>query len=287
MLHNNKKSISSSIFRILNILFMIILILITVLPILNTFTLSFSTDIDSMVPGVKIWPSKFSTEGYYTLFQQVKILRPFLNNIIVTVCGTILHVGLCALTGYALSKNMAGKKIIMGFILITMMIPLQNIMIPLYILYKNLHLIDKLIAIIISGIVSGYSIVLLKNFFESIPESIGEAAYIDGASQLKMFIRIYLPLAKPGIATVALFQFVGRWNHFMEAVLFINDPKKYTLQIALKGLVIDSDASSSATIITKNTQMAGVMIAIIPLLILYPFLQKYFISGLMVGSTKG
>lgn len=267
---------------------MMIMILLTVLPILNTFALSFSSDIDSMVPGIKLWPSKFSLEGYNTLFQQVKILRPFINNIIVTVCGTILHVTFCALTGYALSKkNVAGKKIIMGFILITMMVPLQNIMIPLYILYKDLHLIDRLFAIIITGIVSGYSIVLLKNFFESIPDSIGEAAYIDGASQLKMFVRIYLPLAKPGIATVALFQFVGKWNHFMEAVLFINDPKKYTLQIALKGLVIDSDASSSATIITKNTQMAGVIIAIIPLLIIYPFLQKYFISGLMVGSAKG
>lgn len=170
-----------------------------------------------------------------------------------------------------------------------MMIPLQNIMIPLYVLYKQLHLIDKLLAIIITGLITGYSIVLLKKtFFESIPESIGEAAYIDGASQWKMFIKIYLPLAKPGLATVTLFQFVERWNHFMEAVLFINSPQKYTLQIALKGLVIDSDASSSATIITKNTQMAGVIIAIIPLLIIYPFfLQKYFISGLMVGSTKG
>ncbi len=142
------------------------MILMTLLPLLNTFALSFSTDLDSMNPGIKLWPSKFSLDGYKALFQQVKMIRPFMNNIIVTVCGTVLHVGFCALTAYALSrKQLPGKKIILGMILITMMIPLQNIMIPLYVLYKQLHLIDKLLAIIITGLITGYSIVLLKKLF--------------------------------------------------------------------------------------------------------------------------
>ncbi|WP_432663336.1 carbohydrate ABC transporter permease [Wukongibacter baidiensis] len=282
------RSKSRKIFEVCNILFLIILSMSMIIPILNTFAISFSTNMNSMSTGIVLWPKPFSLEGYETLFREVKILRPLLNNIYVTVVGTFLHVTFCCLTAYILARHeFWGKKAFMLFILITMMIPIQNIMIPIYIQYKKLHLLNKLLAIILTGTITAYSVILLKNFFEGIPKSIGESAYIDGATELQMLIKIYLPLAKPGIATVTLFQFVDRWNHFMEAVLFLNTPDKFTLQLALKSLVITSDGAAAVTGITKNTQMAGVVIAIIPLLIIYPFVQKYFVSGIMLGSTKG
>ena len=288
----NNKSIKTSpgrkVFIVINTIVLLAALLITIIPLLNTFAISFSTSRDSMFPGVRIWPEKFSLEGYKILFQQVRIARPLINTIITTVVGTFLHLFLCMITGYALSKkDFPGKKAFIAIMLLTMMIPVQNIMIPLYILYRKLHLINTLWSIIISGMVTGFTVVLLKNFFEGIPSSIYDAATIDGASELTILFRIYMPLARPGLATVALFQFVERWNFFTEPLIFLNDPNKYTLQLALKKLVIDNDASSSATQIANNTQMAGVMIVILPLLIVYPFLQKYFTSGITLGSTKG
>lgn len=283
-----RKKFQFSIFQVLNVLFFVLLVSSMVLPLLNTLALSFSSDMGSMVPEIILWPKEFSLNGYRTLFKYVKIFTPFMNNTIVTLVGTFLHVSLCLITAYALSKKtFKVAKYYLVFLMVTMMVPVQNIMIPLYLLYKDLHLINSLWAIILSGMITGYTVILLKNFFASIPDSLGESAIIDGASEWVLLYKIYIPLAKPGIATVILFQFVEKWNNYMESVLFLTDPKKYTLQTAIKSLVIDSDVSSSAAIVTKNAQMAGIVIAILPLLIVYPFLQRYFISGIMLGSTKG
>lgn len=277
-----------SIFNIIITIFFLFLVSTMIIPILNAFALSFSTDMNSMVPEVVIWPKEFSVQAYKTLFREIKIAQPLINNMIVTLGGTILHIFFCTITGYALAqRELKIGKAYMIFIMITMMVPLQNIMIPTYILYKDLKLVNSLWSIIISGMVTGYTVILLKNFFQSIPDSLRESAKIDGAKEFTMLFKIYLPLSKPGLATVILFQFVDKWNHFMEAVLFLNDPEKYTLQISLRSLLLENDTSSSIVFLTKNTQMAGVVIAIMPLLIIYPFLQKYFISGLMIGATKG
>jgi putative aldouronate transport system permease protein len=288
MIKNIPTTLSRNVFNIINALILSGALLLTIIPLLSTIAISFSTDFNSMMPGVTLWPKEFSLSGYIVLLEQVKIMTPLINNTIVTLSGTFLHVLFCMITAYALSKgNFPGKKVFIAFMMLTMMIPIQNIMIPLYILYRDLKLLNTLWAVILSGMITGYTVILLKNFFERIPLSIGEAATIDGASEMTILWRIYFPLAKPGLATVTLFQFVERWNHFTEALLFLNDPRKFTLQLALKKLIIDNDASSSATQISNNTQMAGVMIAILPLLILYPFLQKYFISGLTLGASKG
>lgn len=275
-------------FTVLNIIFLTGALMITIIPLLNTLSISFSSDMASSTPGVMLWPREFSLSGYQTLFEQIRIITPLINNSIVTIGGTFLHVLFCMLTGYALSRgDFPGKKIFIAFMMLTMMIPIQNIMIPLYILYRDLKLLNTLWAVTLTGMITGYTVVLLKNFFERIPASISEAATIDGASELTILWRIYFPLAKPGLATVTLFQFVEKWNHFTESLLFLNDPRKFTLQQALKKLVIDNDASSSAVQISNNTQMAGVIITILPLMLLYPFLQRYFISGLTLGASKG
>lgn len=287
VVQNTKKMDARKVFLIANGLLMIIMILVTVVPFLNTLAISFSTAKGSMEPGNKLIPDPFSISGYQILFERIAIWRPLWNNIMVTISGTLIHVAISAITGYALTvRDFPGKRFFILFLMITMMIPMQNVMIPVYLMFRRVHLINTLLSIVVYGLVSAYSVLLLKNFFESIPKSLSESAYIDGANELTVFFRIYLPLSTAGLSTVTLFQFVGKWNHFMEAVLFINDPKKYTLQVALKNLIIHSDITSTTDSISKNTQMAGVVISIIPLILIYPYLQRYFISGIMLGSVK-
>lgn len=282
-----KSSISGKIFDSLNTLFILLLVLTMVIPFLNVFALSFSSNMASMSPAIILWPKEFSVEGYATVWSRLDLWLPFLNNSIVTVVGTIAHVLLSAMAGYVLIQpNLPGKKFLVSLILLTMMVPHESIMVPLYIVNKDLHLLDTLSSLIISGIVSGFSILLMRNFFYSVPYEMSESAKIDGAGELRIFWAMYLPLAKAGLATITLFEFVSRWNQFTAALLFINDQKKYTLQIALKALIIDTDATSSGFFITTNVRMAGIVIALIPLLVIYPYVQKYFVKGIMIGANK-
>ncbi|PFJ16902.1 ABC transporter permease [Bacillus cereus] len=267
--------------------FFTLLVLTMIIPIWNTFVVSISSNLTSMNVGIKLWPSDFSLEGYKTIWGKMELWRPFVNNVIVTVIGTILHVFLAAMAGYVIiQRDLPGKKMITTLIMMTMIVPQEAIMIPLYIVNKELGLLNTLTSLVLSGLVSGFSIFLMRNFFLSVPYSIAESARMDGAGDFTIFTKLYLPIAKPGIATVVLFEFVARWNHFVSALLYINDTKKYTLQIALQSLVIGSDATSTSTFFTPNVRMAGILIALIPLLIIYPFVQKYFVKGISLGSTK-
>jgi len=258
-----------------------------VVPFINVLAISFTTDLESYDNTIKFFPHDFSIIGYITLFKRVAIATPLWNNTIVTVIGTIFHILLCAMAGFVLTRNtFPGKTIIVLLITLPMMIPFQMIIIPVYVTMKRIGLMDTLTSLILIDIVSTFSILLMKNYFESIPRSLEEAAIMDGANEWTVFQKVYLPLAKPGIATIGIFQFVSRWNQFLPAVLFINSPDKYTLQIALKSLVVDSELTSSTQSIANNTRMAGIIVAIIPLLVVYIFAQKYFTKGIMVGAVK-
>ncbi|MGM0838467.1 MAG: carbohydrate ABC transporter permease [Bacillota bacterium] len=282
-----KWSWKSRVFYTLNILFLLILIISMIVPLLNTLTVSLSSNIESMKPGIKLWPKEISFEGYATIWKKLELWRPFYNNTIVTVLGTFFHVFLSAMAGYVLvQRGLPGKKIMITLILVTMMIPGEAIMIPLYIVNKDLGLLNTLTSLVIHGLVSGFSVLLMRNYFMTVSNELAESARIDGAGDLRIFLQIYLPLAKPGLATVTLFEFVSRWNHFTSALLYINDDSKYTLQIALRSLILANDATSSSDFITANVRMAGIIIALLPLIIIYPYAQKYFIKGIMLGSTK-
>ncbi|WP_100401354.1 carbohydrate ABC transporter permease [Bacillus sp. FJAT-42315] len=282
-----KDTWQSNLSRFFIYLFFILLVLTMIIPIWYTFIVSISSNLTSMNVGIKLWPSEISFEGYKTIWSKMELWRPFINNVIVTVIGTILHVFLAAMAGYVLiQRTLPGKKLIITFIMMTMIVPQEAIMIPLYIVNKELGLLNTLSSLVLSGLVSGFSILLMRNFFLSVPYSIAESARMDGAGDFTIFSRLYLPVAKPGIATVFLFEFVSRWNHFTSALLYINDTKNYTLQLALQSLVIGSDSTSTSTFFTPNVRMAGIMIALIPLLIIYPFVQKYFVKGISLGSTK-
>ena len=275
------------VFVLFNNLLLVLVALTMILPLLNVLAVSFTTDLESYETTIKLFPREFSIIGYRTLFERVAILTPLINNIIVTVVGTFLHVLFCAMAGYVLAKsNFLGKAILIVFVAVPMMIPFELIIIPFYVTVKKLGLVDTLTALIVTGMVSTFSILLMRNYFEDVPKSLEEAAIIDGAGEFKIFFKIFFPLAAPGIATITIFEFVSRWNHFLTAVLFINSPEKYTLQIALRSLVISQELTSTTQSVANNARMAGIVIAVIPLVLVYVFFQKYFIKGLKVGAVK-
>lgn len=282
-----KTSTSRKLFVAVNNIILISLVLTMVIPLVNVLAVSFTTDLESYENVIKLWPRQPSLEGYRTLFQRVAILRPFINNVFVTVIGTFLHVVFCAMAGYVLVREkFPGKTILVILVTLPMMIPFELIIIPVYVTVKNLGLMDTLWSIIIIGVVSTFSILLMKNYFEGIPKSLEESAFIDGAGEATVFFRIFLPLARPGLATITIFQFVTKWNHILPAVLFLNSAEKYTLQIALKSLVVSQELTSTTQSVANNARMGGIVIAIIPLILVYIFAQKYFIKGIMVGAVK-
>ena len=267
--------------------FLVTLMLMMIVPFLNVLAVAFSGPLASMARGIILWPREFSVEGFRIVWVNLDLQRAFMNSVIVTTAGTALHVALSCFAAYVLiQKNLPGKTIMLVFILATMAIPGELIMIPLYIVNKQLGLLNTLWALIFSGMVSGFSILLLRNFFAGVPYDLAESAKIDGASDFRIFRSIYLPLSQAGIATIALFELVSRWNQFLPVILYINDSSKYTLQVALNALVTENLATSGTSMITPNVRMAGIVIAILPLIILYPFMQKYFVQGITLGSVK-
>lgn len=277
----------NKLFDAVNVLFLLLLMLVMVIPFLNVLALSFSSGLASMQPNVVLFPTQFSAEGYKTIWESLDLWRPFLNSAIVTGVGTVLHVLLSSLAGYVLiHPHVPGKKGMITFILLTMMIPQEAVLIPLYVVNKDFHLINTLTVLVLSGLVSGFSILLMRNFFMGIPYEIAEAGRIDGAGDFWIFAKIYLRLAAPGLATVSLFEFVGRWNMFTAPLIFINDSMKYTLQVALKSIIIDTSSVSSNYLVTTNVKMAGIVIATLPLIAVYPFVQRFFMKGIMLGASK-
>ena len=278
---------SDRVFHWAVIAFLIVLMATMVIPFLNVLAVAFSGPLASMERGVILWPRDLSVEGFRTVWINLDLQRAFLNSVIVTVSGTFLHVMLASFAGYVLiQRDLPGKRAMLVFILATMAIPGELIMIPLYIVNKNLGLLNTLYALIISGMVSGFSILLLRNFFAGVPYDLAESAKIDGAGDFHIFRTIYLPLSQAGIATITLFEFVSRWNQFLPVILYISDSSKYTLQVALNALVTENLGTSGMSMVTPNVRMAGILIAILPLVIIYPFMQKYFVQGITLGSVK-
>ena len=274
--------------------FFILVSLSMILPFWNTLVMSFSKEADNMEPVFRIIPRSFSLDGYKGILSQDRLIRSFVINVYITIASTVLHLFFCALAGYALSrKNFKGKRFVLNLLIITMVLPGQIMMVSLFILYRNIGLLDNIQVMVVNGVISAFSILLFRNFFLSIPNSLHDAAMMDGAGEFSILFRVYLPMAKPGLATVALFQFVAKWNTFFEGVLYINDGQKQPLQVVLNDIVAtftESNPGASAAVggnmLGKNVQSAAIILAILPLIIIYPFVQKYFVKGIMIGAIK-
>ena len=259
----------------------------TVLPLLYALSLSFSSNLASVRPGLRLWPSEWSLEGYETAWRRLQLWRPFLNSVYVTAVGTVFHVLIAAMAAYTLlRKGFPARGLIVGLLFLTMSVPAEAIMVPLYIVNRQLGLLNTLTALILSGLVSGFSILLLFNYFRGVPPALTDAARIDGAGEWVIFSRVYLPVSLPGLAAVSLFEIVGRWNQFTAPLLYLTDASKYTVQLALQRVVASNDSVSGADVVLPNTRMAAVVIGVSVLVLIFPFVQRFFVKGVVLGATK-
>lgn len=283
------------VFDVFLVVFMILVVITTVYPFWYTIVVSLS-GVD-MSSGIQFVPNKFSLNAYKLLLSYSAIWTGYKNTIIRCILGTTLSVFFTAMTAYPLSKNdLPFHNFFTNFILFTMLF--SGGMIPTYLLVKNLHLLDSIWALILPGLMGAYNIFIMRNFFRSIPVSLEEAARMDGASWFYIWWKIILPLAKPVLATVSLWILVSHWNAWFDASIYIQDPDKTVVQVVLRRIAIENSSADMNAIrtrmnrgldlaTTKSLEMAMVVITIFPMLVIYPFLQKYFAKGIMVGSVKG
>lgn len=262
--------------------------LIMAVPMWNVFVMSTSTALGASRSGLKLWWDEFSISGFEYVFKITKLGRPFLNSLFVSTVGTVIQVVLSAFAGYVLiQKELPGRKAITSFIMLTMMIPGDLTLISIYAMNKQLGLLDSYAGLILNGLISGFSILLMRNYFTSVPYSLAESARIDGASEFRIFGQIYLPISKPGLATVFFLEFVNKWNSIALPATLITSEDKFTLPLMLKAMILQTDVSQSGSAMAPdNAIMAAIVISTIPLLIIYVFAQRFLLSGMTLGASK-
>lgn len=280
-----RESGSRKAFRVFNAIFLAIVCIIIVIPIWNVAVTSFAEDRDVMGGVYLLFPRSFTLKNYIRVFNS-GYMRGFWNSMITAAGGTALAMVITVPMGYALSqKKLIGRRIIMRLISITLVFD-AGIM-PFYILIRTLGLIDTRLSLILPFAVSTFNLIIVKNFMTSIPESLVESAKLDGCNDFMVLIWIILPLSVPILSAVTLFYFVSFWNRYTEAVMFINNSSKYTLQVMLRALVFQSDGSlGEGNIVYDNMKMAVMILGMLPVLVIYPFVQRHFVSGLMLGGVK-
>lgn len=275
------------------------LLLITILyPLVYIVSASFSSG-DALMSGkVRLLPVDLTLLSYKTVFEYDAIWTGFVNSVIYTVAGTLVSIVLTLLAAYPLSReDFQGKKVFSSIFLFTMMF--SGGLIPSYMLIKNLGLMNTMWAIILPGAVSAYNVIVARTFFnQSIPKELLEASQMDGCSDFRFFSRIVLPLSKPIIAVLCLWVAVALWNGYFNPLLYINDEGKYPLQLVLRRILLMSQVNfANANIdparvaenryLSEMLKYATIIISSLPLMIVYPFVQKYFVKGVMIGSVKG
>lgn len=257
------------------------------IPMWNVVVLSTSTALDATQSGLKLWWNSFSIDGYKYVFEVTKLFRPFMNSMYVTTVAVSVQVILSAFAGYVLiQKELPFKKFIVSFIMLTMMIPGDLTLISVYQMNKQLNLLNSYTGLILNGLISGFSILLMRNYFLSVPYSLAEASRIEGASEIRIFAKIYMPLALPGLATVFFLEFVNKWNSIMLPATLITDADKYTLPIVLRQLILTDTSQAGVPLAPENAIMAAIVVSTLPLMLIYVFAQKFLLSGMTLGASK-
>ncbi len=270
-------------FDILNYLIFIIIALIVVIPIWKVVVDSFN---QVGVYQFKLWPNKFTLDGYKVILGTQQLYRPFINSIVTTFAGTFAGLAVSTLGGYVLSQEeLKGRSILAYFLLFTMIF--SGGMIPEYLVMKKLHLVNSMWILVVKHAVNVYNIILMKNFFEGIPKALHDAARIDGCSTMGIFFRIVLPLSKAALASIGLMYAVTVWNDYSTVKIYITDPNQVNFQYKLRNMVMDGDTPTTSYNVSQTTLYnAGIVMAILPFMILYPFLQRYFVQGVNIGAVK-
>lgn len=287
-----KYSKDEKIFNVVNVIFMLFFLAIIALPLWNIVALSFNDATDAARGGIYFWPRKLSLESYLTVFEDKAIYKAFVVSVAKTFIGVILHTAFTSLVAYGMSRrNLIGRKIYMNMGILTMFV--SGGMIPTFLLFKSLGLLNNFWVYIIPVLFSFYDMVILMNFFRSIPYSLEESAEMDGANPFIIFTKIILPLSLPVLATIALFHGVFQWNDYMTANIYVDNRDLYPLQMLLYRIVSQnlSPAVATGANVVRNTtsqslQLATMVVTTVPVVVIYPFLQKYFIQGMTLGSVK-
>ncbi len=288
---NTKKATA---FDVVLIIIMVLLSCIFLYPLLNMMALSFSDSQELKSLPVYLWPKGFSLESYKALLSDSRTLLYYWNTIKYAAIGTVIMLLTTSLMAYPLSiPALRGRKLFSVLLTITMFF--GGGLIPYYVTIMRLGMIDTIWVMILPGAISAYNVIVFKTFFMSIPESLRESASLDGAGHVRILFQIVLPLSKAVLATFALFSIVGYWNDYMTALLYLRDDTKYPIQLLMRRLLVLMDYKDASTaqmlkdfrtISSRTTKAAATIITIVPILCVYPFMQKYFAKGVLVGSIK-
>lgn len=290
-----KKSLSDQIFVICNTIFMVAFVVITLYPVLNTLAISFNDGIDTVRGGIHLLPRKFTLQNYYTVLHKQNMVTGAYITVLRTVIGTLLALVANALLAFIVSrKRFLFKSQLSLFWVITMYV--NGGLIPVFLLYKNLHLTGTFWVYVVPGAVSAFNMLVLRTYMVGLPDSLEESAQLDGAGYMTIFVKIISPLCKPVYATVALFVAVGQWNSWFDAMLYNRMSDKYTtLQYELMKLLssvmqqsgsADSMRNLGNSITPASIRAAATIATMLPIVCLYPFLQRYFVTGLTIGGVK-
>ena len=297
MKKENKLS-SDKVFEIANCVFLLILVIIVAYPLYYVLVASISDPYEVYAGKNFLLPSKVTFEGYARVFKEKSIAMGYVNSIYYTVLGTLVSVALIITTGYCVSKKtLPFRKAIMIFYVITMYF--GGGLFPTYLVVYKTGLLNSVWSLILPGGVAVYNVIVARTYFESsIPEELYEAASIDGSGNMGTFFKIALPLAKPILAVMVIFTMVAYWNDWFTSLIYMSDKAKYPLQLALRQILIQSQATATmignmdggyaqANRITELIKFASIVVGAVPMLIAYPFVQKYFEKGFMAGAVKG
>ena len=276
-----KKKIS--LFEIINYIVFIVIGLIILVPMWKVL-------VDSLnavgVYQFRLWPEDFTWDGYRTIIETEALYRPFVNSVVTTIFGALLGLVLSTLGGYVMIQfDMPGRNFIAYMLLFTMIF--SGGMIPEYLVMKQLGLVNNMWLLVFKHGMNVYNLVLMRNFFEGIPASLYEAARIDGCSPMGIFFRIVLPLSKAALASIGLMFAVTVWNDYSTVKIYITDPDQVNFQYKLRNMIMDGDTPTTSYEVSQNTLYnAGIIAAVLPFMMLYPFLQKYFVTGVNIGAVK-
>ena len=285
------------VFNAVNMFLLSVIMLIVLYPLIYILSASFSNSNAVMAGRVWLFPVEPTLAGYEAVFKNPQIPRSFLNTIYLTVFGTMINIALTVMLAYPLSRRtLFGRGVITGFITFTMLF--SGGLIPSFLLIKGLGLYNTYWALILPGAVSVYNVIVARTFFQSnIPDDLYEAASLDGCSDIYFMWKIVLPLSAPIIAVLTMFYAVGHWNSYFNAMIYLQDSKKFTLQVVLRNILIanqidnemmkDIDAMQKQEGLAQLLKYSLIVVASVPMLLLYPFIQKHFVKGIMIGALKG
>ncbi|MCI8664965.1 MAG: carbohydrate ABC transporter permease [Hungatella sp.] len=275
---------------VLNYLLFLVIGIIMVYPFWYVVMYSLSVPSQSSLDHLYLWPAGFTLDNYRYAFSKKILFSGFFNSVFLTVVGTVVNMILTIMLAYPLSREkLPGKGFFSAFVVFPMLF--SGGMIPTYLVIKQFGLMDSLWSLITSMAVNVYNLLILTKFFKSIPDSLIEAARIDGCGDVLTLVKIVLPLSKASLATISLFYAVQHWNEFLHATIYINTDSKWPLQVVLRNIIdmLANDLNNSGEVFMnpENFKMATIVITVLPIMCVYPFLQKYFTQGVMMGSVKG